>query len=67
MTEVIHQPKGMEPAVLLQTMRDCTRRMYAWPVLARKAMQTFRRTRNGTATMFAWQSNINYRNVALAD
>jgi hypothetical protein len=40
--------------------------MYAWPVLMRKAMRTFCETRNPMATMFAWQSNINYRNVAFA-
>ena len=66
MTEVIHRPQRMEPAALSQTMRDCTRRMYARPVLVRKAMRTFHKTRDSMATMFAWQSNINYRNVALA-
>ena len=66
MSEVIHQPQGMEPTVLSQMMRNCTRRMYSRPVLVRKAMQTFRGTRDAMATMFAWQSNINYRNVALA-
>ncbi|MEW5994731.1 MAG: radical SAM protein [Candidatus Zixiibacteriota bacterium] len=66
MTEVIHRPQGMEPIVLSQMMQKCTRRMYAWPVLVRKAMRTFRQTRDSMATMFAWQSNINYRNVALA-
>ena len=64
MTEVIHRPRGMTPKALSQAMRESNRRMYSWPVLARKAMRTFRDTRNLTATMFAWQSNINYRNVA---
>ena len=66
MTEVLHRPHGMEQDVLSQMMRKCTRRMYAWPVLVWKAMQTWRRTHDSMATMFAWQSNINYRNVALA-
>ncbi len=66
MTEVAHHPQGMKPETLSQTMHECNRRMYAWPVLVRKAMRTFRETRNPTATMFAWQSNINYRNVAFA-
>ncbi|MCK4315165.1 MAG: B12-binding domain-containing radical SAM protein, partial [Anaerolineae bacterium] len=66
MTEVAHHPQGMKPETLSQTMRECNRRMYAWPVLVRKAMRTFRETRNPTAAMFAWQSNINYRNVAFA-
>lgn len=66
MTKVVHQPQKMKPETLSQTMRECNNRMYAWPVLIRKAMHTFCETRNPTATMFAWQSNINYRNVALA-
>jgi len=66
MTEVTHQPQGMRPEILSQTMRECNRRMYAWPMLMRKAMQTFRETRNPMATMFVWRSNINYRNVAFA-
>jgi radical SAM superfamily enzyme YgiQ (UPF0313 family) len=64
MTEVIHRPQGMEPDALSQAMHACNRRMYSWPVLLRKAMRIFRETRSPTATMFAWQSNINYRNVA---
>ncbi|MEE9616446.1 MAG: hypothetical protein V3T90_05495 [Anaerolineae bacterium] len=66
MTELAHHSQGMKPETLSQTMRECNRRMYAWPVLVRKAMRTFRETRTPTATMFAWQSNINYRNVAFA-
>ena len=64
MTEVIHQPQGMTPETLSQAMRESNKRMYARPVLARKAMRTFLETRNPMATMFTWQSNINYRNVA---
>jgi radical SAM superfamily enzyme YgiQ (UPF0313 family) len=66
MTEVIHRPRGMAPAALSQAMREANRRMYTWPTLVRRALRTFRETRNPTATMFAWQSNVNYRNVAWA-
>ncbi len=66
MTEVVHQPKGMIPESLTQAMHESNERMYAWPVLMRKAMRTFRETRNPMATMFAWQSNRNYRNVSFA-
>jgi len=66
MTEVTHQPQGMTPEALSQTMHECNKRMYAWPVLVRKAIRTLHETRNPTATMFAWQSNVNYRNVAFA-
>ncbi len=65
MTEVVHRPRGIDPALLTQIMGECNRQMYAWPMLIYKAMQTFRHTRSRMATMFAWQSNINYRNVAL--
>ncbi|MFQ6100355.1 MAG: B12-binding domain-containing radical SAM protein [Anaerolineae bacterium] len=64
MTEVTHRPQGMTPETLSQTMRECNRRMYGWPVLVHKAMRTLRETRDRIAAMFAWQSNINYRNVA---
>jgi radical SAM superfamily enzyme YgiQ (UPF0313 family) len=66
MGETVHQPRGMTPETLAQVMGESSRRMYAWPVLARKAMRTLWATRNPTATMFAWQSNINYRNVSSA-
>jgi radical SAM superfamily enzyme YgiQ (UPF0313 family) len=65
MGEAIHRPRGMAPEVLTQVMDDSNRRMYAWPVLAGKALRTLWETRNPTAAMFAWQSNINYRNVSL--
>jgi hypothetical protein len=49
---------------LTQATHDANRRMYSWPVLVRKALQTLRDTRNPIATMFAWRSNLNYRRVA---
>jgi hypothetical protein len=39
--------------------------MYSWPVLMRKALRTYLSTRDSMATMFAWGSNQNYRQVAL--
>jgi radical SAM superfamily enzyme YgiQ (UPF0313 family) len=64
MGEAIHRPRSMTPEALTQVMGKSGRRMYAWPVLVRKAMRTLCETRNPMAAMFAWQSNINYRNVA---
>jgi radical SAM superfamily enzyme YgiQ (UPF0313 family) len=64
MTEVVHRPGRMPPDVLSQTMRACNRRMYAHPVLLRKALRTLWQTRNPMAMVFAWNSNISYRNVA---
>ena len=66
MGEAVHRPRGMAPEVLAQVMGESSLRMYAWPVLARKAMRTLWETRNPMAAMFAWQSNVNYRNVSSA-
>jgi radical SAM superfamily enzyme YgiQ (UPF0313 family) len=63
MTELIHRPGSMDPEELDQTMQKLDRRMYSLPILFRKALITFWQTRNMMATMFAWNSNINYRNV----
>jgi radical SAM superfamily enzyme YgiQ (UPF0313 family) len=64
MTEVTHQPQGMTPEALTQAMHAASRRMYVWPVLARKALRTLWETRDPLAAMFAWQSNVNYRKVS---
>ena len=66
MGEVTHQPGGMTPGALAQVMGESSRRMYAWPVLVRKALSTLCETRKPMAAMFAWQSNVNYRNVSSA-
>jgi len=65
MTEVIHRPKNMEPDVLSSIMRESSRRMYSLPTLMLKAVRILLATRSPTASMFAWKSNINYRNVSL--
>jgi radical SAM superfamily enzyme YgiQ (UPF0313 family) len=67
MGEAIHRPRDMAPETLAQVMDESSRRMYAWPTLMRKALRTLYETRDPTATMFAWQSNVNYRNVSTAD
>ncbi|MBN1895843.1 B12-binding domain-containing radical SAM protein [bacterium] len=63
MTEAVHRPAGMDPGQLMNRMDQLNQRIYAWPVLLRKAFFTLLHTRDMTATMFAWNSNINYRNV----
>jgi radical SAM superfamily enzyme YgiQ (UPF0313 family) len=65
MTEVTHRPLGMSVDALARSTVASNRRMYAWPTLVSKAARTLITTRDPTATMFAWSSNINYRNVAL--
>jgi radical SAM superfamily enzyme YgiQ (UPF0313 family) len=66
MTEVIHRPASMEPDELAQAVAWANRRMYARPVLLRKAVRTLVKTRNPLAMMFSWNSNLNYRNVAFS-
>jgi radical SAM superfamily enzyme YgiQ (UPF0313 family) len=63
MTELVHHPGIMDPEEFDQTMQKLDRRMFSLPILFRKALITFWQTRNIMATMFAWNSNINYRNV----
>lgn len=64
MTEVIHRPGSMEPEQLSRKMIEIHRQIYAWPVLFRKTVSTFRNTRSFTSMMFALMSNMNYRRVA---
>jgi len=64
MGEATHRPQGMTPEALTQVMAESGQRMYGWPVLLRKALRTLWETRNPMAAMFAWNSNINYRNVS---
>ncbi len=66
MGEAILKPRCMNAEMLTQAMDDSNRRMYAWPVLAGKAIRTLWETQNPIAAMFAWQSNINYRNVSMS-
>jgi radical SAM superfamily enzyme YgiQ (UPF0313 family) len=66
MTEVVHRPGGMAPADLAEGVRRSNQRMYCRSVLLRKALRTLWATHDGTAMMFAWNSNLNYRNVALS-
>ena len=65
MTEVTYLPGQMCPAELSEATKRCNRKMYAAPVLMRKALRTFLATRDPMSAMFAWHSNQNYRNVAL--
>jgi hypothetical protein len=44
-------------------MESLNARIHSWPVLLGKALRTFGETRNLTTTLFAWNSNLNYRNV----
>ena len=54
----------MEAAALAHMMHTCNQRIYSRPVLLRNALRALWQTRDPLATMFAWRSNVNYRNVA---
>lgn len=63
MTEVVFRPDGMRPEELTAGMHSANRKMYSSHVLLQKAYNTFRFTKKGMATMFAWSSNQNYKKV----
>jgi radical SAM superfamily enzyme YgiQ (UPF0313 family) len=65
-TELVYRPIGMEPADVSRVMGECTRRMFARPVLVRKAARALLATRSAAAAAFAWQTNMNWRAAALA-
>jgi radical SAM superfamily enzyme YgiQ (UPF0313 family) len=65
MTEVAFKPHFMEPQDLADVMRESVRRLYARRSIWRKFAKTWRATRSLTTAMWAYSSNINYRNVAL--
>ena len=63
MTQVVHRPGNMSAVELATGILRCNRRLYSRPVVFKKACRTLMVTRNPMATMFAFQSNMNYRNV----
>jgi radical SAM superfamily enzyme YgiQ (UPF0313 family) len=65
MTEVTHLPLSMEPQELANAMHESTRRLHSRRSIWRKFVKTWLATRSLTTAMWAYSSNINYRNVAL--
>ncbi|MCK4250906.1 B12-binding domain-containing radical SAM protein [candidate division WOR-3 bacterium] len=65
MTEVIHKPLLMEPQELTHAMNESNQRLYNRLSIWRKFAKTWGATRSFTTAMWAYSSNINYRNVAL--
>jgi hypothetical protein len=64
MTEVAFRPLLMEPQELVEEMDESVRRLYRRPSVWRKFAKTWRATRSLTTAMWAYNSNVNYRNVA---
>jgi len=67
MTEVTHKPLSMKPQELENAMSESVHRLYSRSSLWQKFMKTWRATQNFTTAMWAYTSNVNYRNVALGN
>ena len=67
LTEVVHKPVHMNPEEFSEIMRECLKNLYDPLVLKAKARQTLKYTGRWDATEFAYQSNKNYRDIAIAE
>lgn len=65
MTEVTHRSLSIQPQELADAVHESSRRLYSRRSIWRKFAKTWWSTRNFTTAMWAYSSNINYRNVAL--
>jgi radical SAM superfamily enzyme YgiQ (UPF0313 family) len=67
LTEVVYRPRHMTSGEFSEIMRECLRKIYDRPALKAKARQTLKLTGRWDATEFAYQSNQNYRTIAMAE
>lgn len=67
LTEVVFRPRDMAADEFNHAMRECLNRIYDLRVLKAKAKQTQAATGRWDATLFAWESNLSYREIAMAD
>jgi radical SAM superfamily enzyme YgiQ (UPF0313 family) len=67
LTEVVYEPRQMTAARFSEIMRECLSKIYDRRVLKEKARQTLKLTGRWDATEFAYQSNQNYRTIAIAE
>jgi hypothetical protein len=67
LTEVVYQPRQMTAAEFSEIMRECLGKIYDRRALKEKARQTLKLTGRWDATEFAYQSNQNYRTIAIAE
>jgi radical SAM superfamily enzyme YgiQ (UPF0313 family) len=67
LTEVVMAPKLMSVEEMTEVMRECLERIYDMQVLKAKAKRTLALTGRWDTTEFAWQSNLSYREIALAE
>lgn len=64
MTEVTYEPLSMGQKALADAMSESVHHLYSGPSLYRKFLKTWYTTGSFTTAMWAYSSNINYRNVA---
>jgi radical SAM superfamily enzyme YgiQ (UPF0313 family) len=64
MTEVTFVPHAMTPEDLKSAMNKASSGLYSKTSIYRKFLKTWRATRSFTTAMWAYTSNMNYRNVA---
>jgi radical SAM superfamily enzyme YgiQ (UPF0313 family) len=67
LTEVVYRPDEMSAAEMSAVMRECMARVYDMSVLKRKAAQTLKATGRWDSTEFAWEANLSYREIGLAE
>jgi radical SAM superfamily enzyme YgiQ (UPF0313 family) len=65
MMGVTHRPLSLEPVELLNAMHESANLLYSHKSIVRKFFKTWYATRSLTSAMWAYNSNINYRNVVL--
>jgi len=65
MTEVTYRPLSMKPQELVDAGHEACRRLYDRRCIWRKFAKTWYATRSFTAAMWAYKTNMHYRNVLL--
>jgi radical SAM superfamily enzyme YgiQ (UPF0313 family) len=66
MTEVTHKPGLMKANELAEAMHKSTNRLYSSWSIRRKFLKTLCATKSFRTAMWAYNSNLNYRNVAFS-
>jgi radical SAM superfamily enzyme YgiQ (UPF0313 family) len=63
MTELTYTPKCMNTALFNETLACCSKRLYSGKALIRKFALTLLHTRSIDTALWAYRSNVNYKNV----
>ncbi len=64
MIEVVFRPLKMTADELGKIMDDLNVQIYSLPVILRKAQNTLLNTKDSASSMFAFKTNIDYRNIS---